>query len=58
MGVSSEKIFIGTETIYLKVPPSMFNRELDRYTCGPNRVIWCDIYFGGAACNCYRQSAF
>ncbi len=57
MGISNDKIFVGTDTIHLKGPPPVINRELDRYSCGPNGVMWCDIRANLATCNCYRRSA-
>lgn len=58
MGFSNDKIFIGSETIHLKGPYFVISRELDRYTCGPGSLMWCDIRAGGATCNCQRRSAF
>ncbi len=58
MGISNDKIFVGTETILLRGPPPVINRELDRYSCGPNGVMWCDIRANLATCKCYLRSAF
>ncbi len=58
MGFSNDKIFIGRETIHVKGPYPVIGRELNRYTCGANGVMSCDIHVGGATCNCQRRSAF
>ncbi len=58
MGFSNDKIFIGSETIHVKGPYFVISRELDRYTCDPGGVMWCDISPNLATCSCHQRSGF
>ena len=48
----SNKIFIGNETIRVRA------RELDRYTCGSEGTMRCDVGGSTAQCRCYRKRSF
>ena len=56
MGFSTDKIFIGRDTLHLKGPYFVISRELDRYTCGPGNTMWCDFRANYAMCNCQRSA--
>ena len=54
----SNKIFIGSEMIHVRVFPGQLERELDRYTCGSDGMMQCEIFAGMAECSCYQRSSF
>ena len=53
----SNKIFLGNDTIHIRVRPG-HSRELDRYTCGSEGTMQCEIAASVAQCRCYQRSGF
>ncbi len=54
----SNKICLGNDTIRITARPGGHSRELDRYTCGSEGTMRCDVGGSTAQCRCYRKRSF